>query len=122
MRLEVYVDASSEGYGVVLLGDSKIVVMFSCASSKPNEHSTTSEMEGFMKTLRAFRSHLLGQPFVVFSDNWSVLRVPQGTSKSLRRMEEIMGWHPEIQFVERKASGIANWLSRFPLYKLPIHV
>lgn len=69
MRLEVYADASSKGYGAVLLRVSKILAMLIYASSKPYEHSTTLEMEGLVRALRAFRSYLLGQPFCVFSDN-----------------------------------------------------
>lgn len=59
--MEVYIDTSSEGYGANLLGDSKIVAMFSCSSSKQYAHSSTSVFEGLVRTLRAFRLILLGQ-------------------------------------------------------------
>lgn len=59
MELKVYVDASSAGYGAFLLGDEKTIAIFSCGSSKPCQHSTTSEMKGPMRSLRAFRSCLI---------------------------------------------------------------
>lgn len=122
MEIKIYVDASSEGYGAILLGDSKIVAMFSCGSSKRYEHSSTLEMEGLVRTLKAFKPFILGQKFTVYSDNWSVLRVLHGRSAQalvLRRLEEIIWWYSNIQFVEGKASAIADCLRRHPLVQLP---
>lgn len=61
--MEVYVDASLARYGAILFGDAKVVAMFSCSFSKKYDHSTTSEIEGLVRTLRAFRMFLLGQIF-----------------------------------------------------------
>lgn len=67
--MDMYVDASLAGYGAILFGDSKVVAMFSCGSSKRYDHSTTSEMEGLVRALRAFRLILLGQDFTIYSYN-----------------------------------------------------
>lgn len=83
MKLEVCVDAFSEGYGAILTGDSKILAMSRCSSAKSYEHSTSLDMEELVESLRAFRSYLLGNPFTVFFHNWSVLRVKHGTAASL---------------------------------------
>lgn len=111
-------DASSEDYGAIFMGYDKILTMFSCGSSKSYEHSATSEMDGLVRAIRAVRSYLLGEPFVVYSDNWSVLRAMHGTHASppvLSRLEEITSWHSKIRFMEGKANNIADWLSCFPL-------
>lgn len=57
MQLKMYIDVSFAGYGAVLLGDDKVIAMSSCGSSKPYQHSTTSRMEGLVRSLRAFRSY-----------------------------------------------------------------
>lgn len=95
MNMEMYIDASSEGYGDILLGDFKIVVMFSCTSTRQYTHCITSELEGLVRALREF--FFVGEEFTVFSTNWSVLRVPHGTTMVapvIRRFEEIMSWYP----------------------------
>lgn len=123
IKMEVYVDVPSQGYGAILLGDSKIEAIFSCSSNRQQAHSSTSEVESLVRTLRAFKPFLLGQQFTVFSDNWSVLRILHGNTMQapiLRRWDEIMYWYPKIQFIEGKANGIANWLSGHPMVKWPI--
>lgn len=69
MNLKVYIDASSTEYGAILFGDDEILAMFSCTSTKKYEHSTTSKIEGLVRSLRAFKVFLLGQQFTVYSDN-----------------------------------------------------
>lgn len=37
----------------------------------------------------------------------------------LQRTDDILTWHPQIQFVEGKANQIADWLRRYPLVQGP---
>lgn len=69
MKMQIYVDASFEGYGAIFWGDSKIIAMFNCVSTKKYEHFNTSNVEGLVRTLLAFGPFILGQQFIVHPDN-----------------------------------------------------
>lgn len=120
--MQIYVDASPERYGAILLGEAKIIAMFNCGSIKQYEYSRTSEVEGLVRTLRAFKPFILEQKFTSYSNNTSVLRVLHSQTAHAPvfcKLEEIMHWYPDIQFVEGKANVIADWLSRHPMVQLP---
>lgn len=70
-----------------------MVCMYSRTNPAPHHHSSTSEVKGLVKTLRAMKSFLVGKQFIMYIDNWSVLQVPRGHSRQasvLRRLEELM--------------------------------
>lgn len=110
-KMKVYRDAPSARYEIILFGDDKILAMFSCSSTKKYEHSTTSDIEGLVRSLRAFNAFILGQKFIVYSDNWSVMELLCGKTKLalvLRRLEEIISWYLDIQFVKGTANTSAD--------------
>lgn len=112
MLLKVYVDASFADYGAILLGDGKIITIFSCGAIQPYKHSTTLKMKGFVGSLHAFRSYVLGQQFTIYSNNCIVLRLLHGRSSQalvLRETKEIMALYPDISFVEGKANHIVDF-------------
>lgn len=105
----------------MLIGDGKILLMYSRANTRPHSHSSTSEIEGLLKNLSAMRHLLIGSEFTVYTDNWSVLRSLRGNSQQLyviRRLEELMVWYPDLAFVEGKDNQIADLLSKHPLVHL----
>lgn len=71
MNIQIYVDVSSKGYGASLLGDSNIIAMLSIGCSKHDEHSSTLEVEGLVRTLRAFKPFILGQQL---TPHYTILR------------------------------------------------
>lgn len=81
--LKLYVDASSARFGAVLFGGEKVIAMYIRSNSRPHQHSSTSEIEGLIKSMRSVKSFLLGRAFVIYTDNWIVLR-------ALRRQHNMM--------------------------------
>lgn len=89
--MKLYVDASSSGFGAVLFSEDRIVAMFSRSNPRPYQHSSTSEIEGLIKALREMKSLLMGKKFMIYTDNWSVLRAMRGQTQKdavVRRLED----------------------------------
>lgn len=55
--------------------------MYGRINTKKHLHSSVSKIEGFVKALKAMKPFILGRKFVVYTDNWSVLKLIQGQSK-----------------------------------------
>lgn len=111
---------SSSGFGAMLFGGLRVVCMYTCSNPHLHHHSSTFEIEGLVKTFRAMKGFLLNKQFVVYIDNWFVLQVLRGQSRQdpvLRKLEELMHWYPNIQFVAMKENSLADYLSRFFVYK-----
>lgn len=112
-------DSSSNGFGAALFNGEKLVSMYSNNDPCPFQHSSASEVEGLVRTLRAMRFFLLGRQFVVYTNNWLVLRMLRGKTIQdlvLCRLEESMNWYPKIKFISEKENGIENILSRCPMH------
>lgn len=126
-ELVVYCDASAEGFGGVLMGtrpgaSAKVISMYSHSNPEKHLHSATSEMKGLLRCLSAFAGYILGTKFRVRTDNWAVFRVlkSQSVSTTVRRsLQELLFWFPNIEFIPGKDNGVADYLSRVPLYTCP---
>lgn len=65
MVLEMFVEASAQGFGAVLLGHKKILALYSASNPQAFHHSTVAELEGLVRSLHAFKHLLVNRAFTV---------------------------------------------------------
>lgn len=114
--LTVHVDASSTGYGGVLLSGGKPMLLFSKKNPRPHEHSSVSELNAILDVLEAFRFITIGKQVTVFTDNWSSLKMCRFENQSdviKRRLDHLLDNYPHMKFVAGKENDLADLLSRF---------
>lgn len=104
------VDASSNEFGVVLLSEGKIVAMFNWSNIIPRQHSNTSNIEGYIKSLRAMRSVLIGKRFVIHTNNWYVLRTLRG--QTWKDADTSLSYLPRLLLVHRVPLVMDPFLQR----------
>ena len=116
-KLEVYVDASGDGVGAVLLSDRVPVCMFSRRTRKGWKHSADSEIDGILKALQAFEIYTGTRPVQVYTDNWCAytsLNPGNLGAPVMRRLDQILAKNPLVTFVPGKDNELADMLSRRP--------
>lgn len=126
-HLRVCVESFVVKGGAVLVGsrhgnfgksDKKLISMYNSPNKFPHKHLSESKLNDLLICLTAFWPYVHKRRFQVFTNNFFVLRFLQFKVKSsyaLRRIEEIMVWHPELTFLLGNASGLASYLSKHPL-------
>ena len=117
-------DASSTGYGAVLLSDEKPVAMFSKSSSKTWAHSSEAEIDAILLALRAFEGYISHCPVEVYTDNWAAFRAMSPDNCSpivLRRLDQILQFNPSVKFIPGVENAAADLLSRSTYLQRRIH-
>ena len=117
-------DASSTGYGAVLLSDDKPVAMFSKSSSKTWAHSSEAEIDAILLALRAFEGYIAHCPVEVYTDNWAAFRAMSPDNCSpivLRRLDQILQFNPSVKFIPGVENTAADLLSRSTYLQRRIH-
>lgn len=92
-QLKLYVDASSAGFKAVMFGGEKVITKYSKCNPRPHQRSSTSEIEGLIKTLKAMLRLMLGRALVIYTDNLTILKEMRGQTQQdaiIRRLEELM--------------------------------
>lgn len=122
---EIHTDASSLGYGAVLLqvhgdGNKRVVAYFSRVTqgAEPRYHSYELETLAVVKSLKHFRHYLVGIPFTVVTD-CNALKATQNKKDLLPRVARWWVYLQDFNFTIQYRKGImlphADYLSRNPV-------
>ena len=114
---EIYTDASKYQIGAVLTQENKPNVFYSRKLTDCQTRYTVTELEllAIVETLREYRSILLGQKIVVYTDHKN-LTFANFTTDSVTRWRVIVEeYGPKIVYLPGKTNIIADALSSLPM-------
>ena len=114
---EIYTDASKYQIGAVITQENKPIAFYSRKLTDCQARYTVTELElpALVETLREYRSILLGQKIVVYTDHKN-LTFANFTTDRVTRWRLIVEEHgPKIAYLPGKTNIIADALSRLPM-------
>ena len=114
---EIYTDASKYQIGAVITQENKPIAFYSRKLTDCQARYTVTELElpALVETLREYRSILLGQKIVVYTDHKS-LTFANFTTNRVTRWRLIVEEHgPKITYLPSKTNIIADALSHLPM-------
>ena len=114
---EIYTDASKYQIGAVITQENKPIAFYSRKLTDCQTRYTVTELElpALVETLREYRSILLGQKIVVYTDHKN-LTFANFTTDHVTRWRLIVEEHgPKIAYLPGKTNIIADALSRLPM-------
>jgi hypothetical protein len=118
--LDLYADASLEGWGGVLMQNGRVL---GCASGRwrqgeRNWQVREQELQGVLRSLRHFRYYAAGSVVNVYTDHSSNTNVRMhrkvNQSKLLNWLAELGSWNLIWSHIPGKENVFADWLSRNP--------
>lgn len=126
LPIEIHTDASSTGYGAVLLqihkdSSKRVVAYYSQVTqgAEPRYHSYELETLAVVKSLKHFRHYLVGTPFTVVTD-CNALKATQSKKDLLPRIARWWMYLQDFDFNIQYRKGImlphADYLSRNPIH------
>eukprot|EP00257_Ricinus_communis_P027240 XP_025014654.1 uncharacterized protein LOC112536240 [Ricinus communis] len=113
----IFVDASQQGLGCVLMQNGKVIVYASrqLRSHELNYPTHDLELAAIVHALKIWRHYLYGETFQIFTDHKSPKYIPTQKELNLRKrrwMELLKDYDCTIDYHPRKANKVAEALSR----------
>ena len=116
-EFHIHTDASKVALGAVISQDNKPVAFYSRKLNPAQTRYTTTEREllAIVETLKEFRSILLGQKIVVFTDHKNLTYKNFNTDRVMRWRLIIEEFGPKLQYVKGPQNVVADALSRLDI-------
>ena len=114
---EIYTDASKYQIGAVITQENKPIAFYSRKLTDCQTRYTVTELElpALVETLREYRSILLGQKIVVYTDHKNLTFANFTTDRVTRWRLIVEEYGPKIAYLPSKTNIIADALSRLPM-------
>lgn len=114
---EIHTDASKYQLGAVIAQEGKPIAFFSRKLNSAQLNYTTTEREllAIVETLREFRSILLGQQIIVYTDHKNLTYKVFNTERVMRWRLIIEEYGPELRYIKGHHNVVADTLSRMDL-------
>lgn len=115
----IYTDASDRQLGAVITQNNRPLAFYGRKLNSAQRNYTTTEREllSIVETLKEFRSILLGQEIIVFTDHKNLVH-----NATLLSSERVTRWRllieeygPDIKYIKGEANTVADALSRLDL-------
>ena len=115
----LYTDASALQLGAVITQENKPLAFYSRKLNSAQRNYTTTEREllSIVETLKEFRTVLLGQRIIVYTDHKNLVNDASGMSS-----ERVMRWRlmieefgPDIRYIKGEDNTVADALSRLDI-------
>ena len=113
----IYTDASKLQLGAVITQDEQPIAFYSRKLSDAQTRYTTTEREllSIVETLKEYRSILLGQRIIVYTDHLNLTCKQYTIERVIRWRLLIEEYGPELRYIKGAKNVIADILSRLPL-------
>ena len=114
---EIHTDASDKQLGAVIAQANKPIAFYSRRLSSAQEKYTTTEREllAIVETLKEYRSILLGQKIIVYTDHQNLTYKTFNTDRVMRWWLILEEYGPDFQYIQGSKNVVADALSRIEL-------
>jgi RNase H-like domain found in reverse transcriptase len=112
-----FADASDKQLGAVITHEGRPIAYYSCKlnSSQLNYTTTEKELLAIVETLKEFRTILLGQTVVIYTDHKNLTYKVFNTQRVMRWRLLIEEYGPTLEYVKGVNNVVADALSRLEL-------
>ena len=114
---EIYTDASKSQLGAAITQNGKPIAYYSRKLNSAQLNYTTTEREllAIVETLKEFRTILLGQQIIVYTDHKNLTYKVFNTDRVMRWRLIIEEYGPELRYIKGSKNVVADALSRLDL-------
>ena len=121
---EIHTDASHSQLGAVISQDGKPIAFYSRKLAPAQTRYTTSEREllAIVEVLKEFRTILLGQQIVVYTDHKNLTFKKFNTERVMRWRLILEEFSPTLEYIKGSRNVVADALSRLKLTDETFHV
>ena len=111
---EIHTDASHHQLGAVISQDGKPIAFYSRKLNPAQSRYTTTEREllSIVETLKEFRTILLGQKIIVYTDHKNLTYKHFNTERVMRWRLILEEYGPELRYIKGENNIVADALSR----------